>query len=125
VNKEVKVVHSKDVESITPYGPESVRLKRLITKKRVGSERILFGKLLMEPGAQPFEWSTEPGSGVFAGMDEVYYVLEGMIRIHWDGKAIEAKEGDVIYFPPGWKYKVENPGNERVIVLYATSPAFE
>jgi len=125
VNREVRVVHSKDVESITPYGPESVRLKRLITKKRVGSERILFGRLWMEPGAQPFEWSTEPSSGIFAGMDEVYYVLEGMIRIHCDGKEIEAKKGDAIYFPSGGKYKVENPGNERAIVLYATSPAFE
>jgi len=43
----------------------------------------------------------------------------------WDGKEIEAKKGDAIYFPYGWKYKVENLGNERAIVLYATSPAFE
>ncbi len=114
--KEAKVVNIKDIESVTLT--ESVRVRRLITKSRENSDKIMFGVVFVEPSNKPIEWK-------YNIEDEVYFILKGKVTIYCDDRKIEAKEGDAIYLPAGEKHKLINEEIETATIAYALSPPIQ
>ncbi len=113
--KDVKVVNINQIESFT--FPGGLRVRRLITKKRESSNRLMLGIATMDPG-ESLVWTYED-------KDEVYYIVRGKIALQWDGQKVEAKEGDAVFLPMGWNYTVKNSGTEPVMIVYVLSPPAE
>ncbi len=123
MRKEVKVVHSDEVEMVTAYQSTvgGYKVKRLVTKKRVGSDRLMVGVLEIDPNRKGYRWSYSEEEG----NDEVYYVASGKVRLYYDDKYVDAEEGDAIYMPAGWKFRLDNMGSKRVLLVYALTPPIE
>ena len=119
----VHVVSEKHVDAVTPYQSKvkGYRAKRLITKKRVGSERLMVGIIEIEPNSKGYSWAYSEAEG----NDEVYYVLKGKVRLHYDDQYIDAEEGDAIFLPAGWKYQLDNEKPEMARLVYALTPPIE
>jgi quercetin dioxygenase-like cupin family protein len=123
MKKEVKVVSKDETESVTPYQctVKGFKVKRLVTKRRVGSDKLMVGMVLIEPDCKGYGW----GYSEQEGNDEVYYVLKGKVRLHYNGKYVEAKEGDAIFLPAGWQYQLDNMESNPAVLLYALTPPIE
>ena len=110
MKKEVKVVDSNTMESeITKTGS---RIKRLITKKKDGSDKITFSIGIIAGGIDVLE-SFES--------DTVYYMLEGKCTIEWEGNSVELSDGMVIYIPSGTKVRYRAAKDHKLISVF--SPA--
>lgn len=106
-----------------PYSkPGQVTTRRLITKARENSNKLMMGVVTMKKDAEPWGWSAEEGA-VFAGVDEVNYVLKGRGRLSWGDKSMSIEAGDAIYYPPGWKYTLLNEGDTDLEFLFVLTPA--
>jgi len=116
VEKKPKIVNINEVEGIqlTPYD----RVRRLITKSREGSEKLMLGVSFIDPSNEPYSWS-------YVENDEVYFVVRGKLKIQWNDKEATAGEGDAVFLPAGWKYRVTNPGVEPTMIVYVLSPPIE
>ncbi len=114
--KSAKVVNVRDIESVTLS--DSIRVRRLITKGREGSDKIMFGVVFVEPGNKPLKWKYEVE-------DEVYFILKGEVTIYCNNKKIKVKEGDAIYLPAGEKHGLINEGKESATIIYALSPPIQ
>jgi len=121
---EPRLTHGPSVIPIqAPYSkPGQVESRRLITKARENSERLMMGLITMKKGAEPWAWSAEEGE-IFAGVDEVNYILEGRGRLSWGTKSIGIEAGDAIYYPPGWRYTIANEGDGDLKFLFVLTPA--
>jgi mannose-6-phosphate isomerase-like protein (cupin superfamily) len=117
MNKEVKVVRTEDVPAVTPLQctVEGFRVRRVITKKRLGSERLMLGMSYIDPNCKGYKWT-------FKENDEVYYIIRGKITLHYDGKKVDAGEGDALLLPSGLHYQLDNAGTEPVILVYVLNP---
>jgi mannose-6-phosphate isomerase-like protein (cupin superfamily) len=118
--KEVKVVNVNDVKAVIPLmcDVEGFKVKRLITKSREGSDKLMLGICYVGPRARGYRWS-------FTDKDEVYYVLKGKLRLKWDGNVVEFSEGDAVYLPAGYAYELENLSDEEAVIVYVLTPPIE
>jgi len=123
MRKEVKVVRTDKVEPVTPYQStvKGFSAQRLVTKTRVGSEKLMVGVVDIEPNAEGYSWSYSEAEG----NDEVYYVVKGKVRLHYDDRWVEAEEGDAIFLPAGWKYQLDNVQARPARLIYALTPPIE
>lgn len=89
----------------------------MITKKREDSSLLLLGVAMADPG-EGLSWCYEE-------KDEVYFIVRGKITLKYGDEEVEAKEGDAVYLPMGWKYELKNTGTEPMMLVYVLSPAAE
>jgi quercetin dioxygenase-like cupin family protein len=80
------------------------------------SARLLLGLNAFEPGQSHALHS-------HAGMDKVYYVLEGRGLFLLDGRELEMTAGDLLVAPEGVPHGVHNNSSGRLLVLAVLAPA--
>jgi mannose-6-phosphate isomerase-like protein (cupin superfamily) len=119
------------LSSVSPVpreeAPTKVRIARLITNKRCGTD-LLLGVCWMEPGDSTNWWSTEDEDNVAEGehyygpLTEAYFVLEGRLRLSWTNGALELGANDAVSLPKGWRYRLECVGDDKAFLVYAFAP---
>jgi len=83
-----------------------------------------------DPGSKG-GWSYRRGGSfdpklMFLGeLDEVYFCIQGHIRVTWEAGEFEFGANDIVYFPSGYSYRTELIGDEQAIVFYVMTPAPE
>lgn len=114
------VVKAHEATQTIPFNcaADGFRVKRLITRSKEGSERILLGLLFIEPHSTGYSWS-------FPDKDEAYYIMSGRVLLRFESQQIEAAAGDAIFLPSCIRYEMENAGPEMVVLVYAMSPPGE
>lgn len=117
---EVKVVRTEDVPRVTPFQctVHGFKVRRLITKKRLGSENLTLGISYVDPGCKGYRWT-------FKDNDEVYYILKGKITLHYGDRKVDAQEGDAVLLPSGVNYELDNAGTEAAMIVYVLTPPIE
>lgn len=107
-----------------------VRIARAITYDRCGSNLMLGGSW-MEPGEETNWWSSREEDEVaekdhwYGSVEEVYFVVEGQLRLDWGQGSYELRPHDCVYLAPGWRYHLVNVGSESAFFLYCMTPAQE
>jgi len=107
-----------------------VRIKRLITRGRHGSE-LTQGVCIMDPGEQTNLWSssaepdTAAGDHWYGPVEETYFCLRGRLRLEWDEGVIDFGPMDSVYLAPGWHYRLKNVGEEQAFFVYNMYPSQE
>ena len=111
-----------------------VRIKRLITRARHGSE-LTQGVCVMDPGETTNLWSSaaEPdvGDGDHGGdhwygpVEETYFCIRGRLKLTWDQGEIAFGPLDSVYLAPGWHYRLENVGEDEAFFVYNMTPSQE
>jgi ethanolamine utilization protein EutQ (cupin superfamily) len=119
MKKQVKVVRENEVNPVS-FG-RGHELRRLITKKREGSDKIMLGISRMEPG---FEYIWTSG-GLGEPEDEIYYMVQGRIELFCEDKKVEAKEGEAVYLPAGHRYRSVVSSDGPAVIVYALTPPIE
>jgi len=125
------VFHVAEIaKNARPNNPLS-RSARLVTPETTGSNNLFCGMFWSDPGSKG-GWSyRREGSGVdpklmFLGeLDEVYYCIQGHIKVTWEEGEFEFRANDIVFFPSGYSYKTELVGDEQAIVFYVMTPAPE
>lgn len=108
--------------------PTKVRIARLVTRERCGSD-LLLGACWMDPGETTNVWSfededrTAAGDKYYGPVDETYFVLSGRLRLTWDEGELEIGPNDAVYLAPGWRYRLENVGDEAAFFVYGMAPS--
>lgn len=103
----------------TPFNPRTLALW---SKEKMGkatifqSERVLVGLNAFEPGQ-------EHRLHAHAGMDKVYYVLEGQGQLLLAERSIELKAGEMVVAPADVPHGVRNDSGERLLLLAILAPA--
>src|SRR5438045_1149527 len=80
------------------------------------SSRLLVGLNAFEPGQSH-------ALHAHAGMDKLYYVLEGEGRFLLAGRELPMAAGDLLVAPEGVPHGVTNTGGQRLLVLAVLAPA--
>jgi quercetin dioxygenase-like cupin family protein len=80
------------------------------------SPRLLVGLNGFEPGQSH-------ALHAHAGMDKVYYVIEGEGVFLLDGRELQMRTGDLLVAPEGVPHGVMNTGTARLLVLAVLAPA--
>ena len=80
------------------------------------SARILVGLNAFEPGQAH-------ALHAHAGMDKMYYVLEGEGLFLLEGRELPANAGDLLVAPEGVPHGVRNTGRARLLLLAVLAPA--
>jgi mannose-6-phosphate isomerase-like protein (cupin superfamily) len=107
--------------------PTKVKIARLITKARTGSE-LLMGVAWLDPGDRTNWWSTEDvdttaeGEHYYGALHETYFVVAGQFRLSWTDGALEFGPNDAVALPAGWRYRLECIGDEPGQLVYAFAP---
>ncbi len=110
--------------------PTKVRVRRLITRGRHGSELTL-GVCTMDPGEESCRWSSmpendaRPGEHWYGPVEETYYCIRGELTLAWDEGEIEFSAGDAVYLAPGHHYQLKNSGGETAFLVYNMYPSQE
>jgi mannose-6-phosphate isomerase-like protein (cupin superfamily) len=108
--------------------PTKVRIARLVTRERSGSN-LLLGACWMDPGEETNVWSfededrTADGDKYYGPVDETYFVLRGHLRLTWDEGELEIGPDDAVYLAPGWRYRLKNVGDEPAFFVYGMAPS--
>lgn len=133
--KELKIVNLNSIP--TDMAASAVRVRRLITRKREGSEKLMVGVCFMDPGEQTIKWSSletdslalknvKDGEAHYGPMEEIYYVIRGeKMFLKCDGRDHPLKKGDAVYLPPGHEYQLRNEGSQPSMFVYVINPALE
>lgn len=79
------------------------------------SARLLVGLNAFEPGQSH-------ALHAHAGMDKMYYVLEGEGRFLLDGQDLPMRAGDMLVAPEGVPHGVVNSGAGRLLVMAVLAP---
>ena len=79
------------------------------------SSRLLVGLNAFEPGQSH-------ALHAHAGMDKLYYVLEGDGQFLLEGSALPMTAGDLLVAPEGVPHGVHNTGPSRLLVLAVLAP---
>lgn len=114
MNKEVKIVNMKEVKP--KMIAKGVRVKRLITKRREGSDTIMLGVGWGDPDSEEV-WS-------YSVEDEVYFVLRGGLTLFWADNKSELRDGDAVYLPAGIEYRLVYHKKDNFII-YTICPPLE
>ena len=107
-----------------------VRIARLVTKKRCGSN-LLLGASWMDPGEETNTWSsraeddTAPGDHWYGPVDETYFIIKGRLQLTWDEGILELSPNDAVFLAPGWTYHLKNVGDEPAFFVYSMTPTPE
>ncbi len=107
-----------------------VRIARLITKQRCGSN-LLTGVSWLDPGEETNVWSSrdandvEPGDHWYGPVDETYFIIRGRLRLTWDEGVLDVGPDDAVYLAPGWTYHLKNVGDEPAFFVYSMTPTPE
>src|SRR5712692_6409632 len=80
------------------------------------SARLLVGLNGFEPGQSH-------ALHAHAGMDKVYYVLEGDGMFLLEGSELPMQSGDLLVAPEGVPHGVKNTGLKRLLVLAVLAPS--
>jgi mannose-6-phosphate isomerase-like protein (cupin superfamily) len=80
------------------------------------SDRILVGLNTFEPGQ-------EHRLHAHAGMDKVYYVLQGRGVFLLDGREEPMEAGLMLVAPEGVRHGIRNTGSERLLVMAILAPS--
>lgn len=79
------------------------------------SNRVLVGLNAFEPGQLH-------SLHAHAGMDKMYYVLEGRGLFLLEGRELPMEAGDMLIAPEDVPHGVQNTGRERLLVLAVIAP---
>jgi len=55
---------------------------------------------------------------------EVYYILEGVGRMHIEKESADVQPGDTIYVPPNAEQYIENTGTQPLVFICIVEPAW-
>ncbi len=91
---------------------------RLVNKELVGSEHIVAGLTIFEPGESSSRHN-HPGS------EEVDIMVRGTGDVVVDGQHIPFKEGDWVFIPEGVFHQHVNNGNEPLWLIWMYTPPGE
>jgi len=110
--------------SVVGEGSSTVGIRRMLTNRATGSPATI-GTIAIGPGVA-FEFSLEevaPADGVrhWGPIHEMYYVLRGELRITTEETIADCLGGDLYYFVPGARYRVENVGSGPVDAVYVAT----
>jgi quercetin dioxygenase-like cupin family protein len=101
---------------ITPADHAEWRPDRMGKSTIYESARLLVGLNAFEPGQAH-------ALHAHAGMDKLYYVLEGAGVFLLDGRELPMHAGDLLVAPEGVPHGIRNTGHTRLLVLAALAPA--
>ena len=74
-------------------------------------------------GLNAFESGQSHTLHAHAGMDKMYYVLDGDGAFLLDGQELPMQAGDLLVAPEGVPHGVKNTGRGRLLVLAVLAPA--
>lgn len=103
----------------TPFRPEDHATydpERMGKSTLFQSDRILVGLNAFEPGQ-------EHRLHAHAGMDKVYYVLQGRGLFLLDGREEPMEAGLMLIAPEGARHGIRNTGSERLLVMAILAPS--
>jgi quercetin dioxygenase-like cupin family protein len=83
----------------------------------------LFESPRMLVGLNAFEPGQSHALHAHAGMDKLYYVIEGQGHFLLEGSELPMGAGDVLVAPDGVPHGVRNSSTERLLVLAVLAPA--
>jgi mannose-6-phosphate isomerase-like protein (cupin superfamily) len=128
LHKEARTVRilneTKEFRSVTPADVKALvwqpgfELKRLVTRGRVGSDRLLLGTGRVATG-----FAQQTGSVL--DRDEAIYVVRGKIKVYWNDREITVGEGEAVFVPQGGKLRTVNAGDGEAFFVYAQAPPVE
>jgi quercetin dioxygenase-like cupin family protein len=101
---------------ITPAEHADWRPDRMGKSTLFTSPRLMVGLNAFEPGQSHALHS-------HAGMDKVYYVVEGRGEFLLDGRELPMGPGHLLVAPEGVPHGVRNSGTGRLLVLAVLAPA--
>ena len=93
-----------------------MRVQFLIDARDAGSDRLVVGRTVLEPGAR-HERHRHPNC------DEFLVVMSGRGEIYLDEGEAESRAGDVIFTPRGHWHGFNNTGDEDVLLIWGWSGA--
>jgi quercetin dioxygenase-like cupin family protein len=82
----------------------------------------LFESPKMMVGLNAFEPGQSHALHAHAGMDKMYYVLEGQGTFLLDGAEVPMSAGDVLVAPDGVPHGVRNDSGARLLVMAVLAP---
>jgi len=103
----------------TPFRPEDHAVydpERMGKSTLFQSDRLLVGLNTFEPGQ-------EHRLHAHAGMDKVYYVLQGRGVFLLDGREEAMEAGLMLVAPEGVRHGIRNTGSERLLVMAILAPS--
>ena len=74
-------------------------------------------------GLNAFEAGQSHALHAHAGMDKLYYVIEGEGLFVLEGRELPMRAGDLLVAPEGVPHGVSNTGTTRLLVLAVLAPA--
>lgn len=98
-------------EDHASYAPEGMGKSTLFQ-----SDRLLVGLNAFEPGQ-------EHRLHAHAGMDKVYYVLQGRGVFLLDGREEPMEPGLMLIAPESVRHGIRNTGSERLLVMAILAPS--
>jgi len=116
MRKEVKLVTAAGIQPHVHC--RGITVRRLVTRTREGAQKVMLGIMSMEPRSEEHRF-TNPDK------EEAYYVVKGTITIQWDNNRLDAKEGQAVFLPPGFRYSESNRTDGPALVVYALAPPLE
>ena len=93
-----------------------MQVQFLIDERSAGSERLVVGRTVLEPGAR-HERHRHPRC------DEFLVVMSGRGEIYLDEGEAPSQAGDVIFTPAGHWHGFNNTGDEDVLLIWGWSGA--
>lgn len=78
------------------------------------------GRLLV--GLNAFEPGQDHALHAHAGMDKMYFVLEGRGRFLLEGRELEMTAGDMLVAPEGVPHGVRNDSGARLLLMAVLAP---
>lgn len=82
----------------------------------------LFESGHMLVGLNAFEPGQEHALHAHAGMDKMYYVVEGQGLFLLADRELPMQAGDLLVAPDGVPHGIRNPGSNRLLVLAVLAP---
>jgi quercetin dioxygenase-like cupin family protein len=83
----------------------------------------IFESPRMMVGLNAFEPGQSHALHAHAGMDKMYYVIEGEGLFLLEGSNVPMRAGDMLIAPDGVPHGVHNPGNGRLLVIAVLAPS--
>lgn len=85
-------------------------------------KHTLFESARMLVGLNAFEPGQSHALHAHAGMDKMYYVVQGQGTFLLEGRDVPMAAGDLLVAPDGVPHGVRNPGPDRLLVLAVLAP---
>jgi quercetin dioxygenase-like cupin family protein len=103
-----------------------------VVENPVSGERIVIRQTAAETGGALLAWELflapggrVPSSHAHPRQEEVFTVVEGLLRLRVRSRSRTLKPGDSVRVAPGAVHSFANPGNQTVHVMVETRPALE